>query len=630
MELVQEHEGKAKRYAFDSIFFKRFRLCLGIIFPSLICDSTLLLSVLLGLSVGQQLTIFNVGILPSSFMEVLGNKSESEMKSLVVKSFILIIGIAVFNSASKAVSGYLYVHWRNKLTMFLHRNYMRRSTHYFITNELTKTTTSAKTTTTKLDNADQRITQEVDKLCSLSSDIIAKVLISPLVIVYYSLKCFKVTGVTGPLVIYGYFVVGALINKILMSFIVNLIYKKEKREGDLRYKHMKIRTSSESIALNRSEANETHKLNQCFTELMSTQQKIVNMEILLNFSTNFIDYLGSIISYMVISVPIFAGKYNDLTPVKMSAVISKNAFVSMYLINCFSTLLDLSTQLTEISGYCHRIGELIETMQNHEQARIEEEKRKLQFSEDLINVDAKEKDREEEFCCKITNLSYAHVTTGKYLLQELNLVISPKENLIIFGESGIGKSSLFRVLRELWSVTEGHVEFHEHLNHRNRVMFLPQIPVLGSGSLLELVIYPDIKKNLKVDHLDNENVKEKTGEALHDAGLLSLLDELGITNIDGFDLDSIDTDPGWNWEQKLSPGQIQKIQFARLFYHRPCLAFLDEATSSMGIADEEMLYERCKSLGITLVSIGHRDSLKRYHCRYLRIKNNGLWDYGEI
>ena len=594
MEVQRE---KAKSYAFDGIFFKRFRKCLGVIFPNFFCDSTLLLSILLGLAVSQQLVIFNVGILPSKFMEVLGNKSETEMKSLVVKALILIIGIAVFNSASKAVSGFLYIHWRNMLTNFLQQNYMKESMHYFITNGLT---------VTKLDNVDQRITQEVDKLCLSSSEIIAKLLISPLVIIYYSIKCFKVTGVTGPFIIYGYFLIGAFVNKILMSFIVNLIYKKEMKEGDFRFKHMRIRTASESIALVGAEAYEGFKLNQCFKELLFTQRKIVNMEILLNFSTNFIDYLGSVISYMIISVPIFGGKYNDLTPVEMSAVISKNAFVSMYLINCFSTLVDLSTELTEISGYCHRIGELVETIRTQEKIQ---KKKKIHF---LNN-------QNEEDCnglFKITNLTYTRAKSNKKLLIGLDLEVFSKQNLIVLGETGMGKSSLFRVIRELWEPTTGHVQFHKNLM-KKEIMFLPQIPVLACGSLLELVIYPNLKKDIGNYSLVTVQVKE----ALNDVGLLHLVEYAG---------GDIDCDQGWVWEQKLSPGQIQKIQFARLFYHKPCLAFLDEATSSLGLTEEGCLYQRCESLGIAVVSIGHRDSLMQYHKNFLKIKDNGLWEYGKI
>lgn len=597
---MEVHEEKQKSYAFDRIFLRRFRKCLSVIFPHLFCDSTLLLSVLLGLAISQQLVIFNVGILPSNFMEVLGNKSESEMKSLVIKAFILIIGIAIFISASNAVSGYLYIHWRQMLTTYLQRNYMRNSMHYFITNGLTET---------RLDNTDQRITQEVDKLCLTSSKIIAKLLISPLVIIYYSIKCFKVTGITGPLIIYGYFLVGACVNKILMSFIVNLIYKKEKQEGDFRYKHMRIRTSTESIALVKAEEYESFKLNKCLKDLLSTQRKIVNLEILLNFSTNFIDYLGSIISYMIISVPIFSGKYNELDPVELSAVISKNAFVSMYLINCFSTLVDLSTQLTEISGYCHRIGEMIETMKNHEK----NEEEKIKYSK---------KEMEDEDChglLEIRNLTYSRAMSDINLVAKLNLEIFPQQNLIIVGETGVGKSSLFRVIRKLWKPMTGRVQFHKNLMRNNKeIMFLPQLPVLGCGSLLELVIYPDLKREIEMKY---SVILEQVQEVLNNVGLGGLIEYAG---------GDIDLDQGWVWEQKLSPGQIQKIQFARLIYHKPLLAFLDEATSSLGLTEERVLYEMCQSLGITVLSIGHRDSLMQYHKYFLKIKQNGLWEYGQI
>ena len=102
------------------------------------------------------------------------------------------------------------------------------------------------------------------------------------------------------------------------------------------------------------------------------------------------DYLGSILSYVVISIPIFSGIYGDLSPTELSTLVSKvripsgdplmpsplpfgpapralesrpaltalcpvqNAFVCMYLISCFTRLIDLSTTLSDVAGYTHR------------------------------------------------------------------------------------------------------------------------------------------------------------------------------------------------------------------------------------------------------------------------------------
>jgi ATP-binding cassette subfamily D (ALD) protein 4 len=58
------------------------------------------------------------------------------------------------------------------------------------------------------------------------------------------------------------------------------------------------------------------------------------------------DYLGSIISYLALAVPIFSGRYDDISPAELSSLISQNAFVCIYLISTFSTLVDLSSSVT--------------------------------------------------------------------------------------------------------------------------------------------------------------------------------------------------------------------------------------------------------------------------------------------
>ena len=78
-------------------------------------------------------------------------------------------------------------------------------------------------------------------------------------------------------------------------------------------------------------------------------------------------------------------------------------------------------------------------------------------------------------------------------------------------------------------------------------------------------------------------------------------------------------DPGWHWPEALSPGEAQRLAFIRLFFHRPSLAFLDEATSALSTDAEMALMQKCTDLRITLVSVAHRESLRRFHRRNLRL-----------
>ncbi len=81
----------------------------------------------------------------------------------------------------------------------------------------------------------------------------------------------------------------------------------------------------------------------------------------------------------------------------------------------------------------------------------------------------------------------------------------------------------------------------------------------------------------------------------------------------------------WNWYDVLSPGEMQRLSFIRLLYHRPTLAFLDEATSALDAEMEGLLYSAAVELNVTLVSVGHRASLRAFHQSLLYVKGDGSW-----
>jgi len=75
----------------------------------------------------------------------------------------------------------------------------------------------------------------------------------------------------------------------------------------------------------------------------------------------------------------------------------------------------------------------------------------------------------------------------------------------------------------------------------------------------------------------------------------------------------------------LSGGEQQRLAFARLLLHQPKIAFLDEATSALDPANEAALYSRLAAMPLTLVSTGHRASLRRYHDLKLELGGGGRW-----
>jgi len=112
-----------------------------------------------------------------------------------------------------------------------------------------------------VDFSDQRITQDVYRFCGTFRALLLVLIISPFTVAYYTFLCYQSLGYLGPVCIYTYFIVGAIIDRLILTPIVGVVVKLERLEGDFRFKHMHIRSNAESIAFYRSGELEMKKTN---------------------------------------------------------------------------------------------------------------------------------------------------------------------------------------------------------------------------------------------------------------------------------------------------------------------------------------------------------------------------------
>ena len=182
---------------------------------------------------------------------------------------------------------------------------------------------------------------------------------------------------------------------------------------------------------------------------------------------------------------------------------------------------------------------------------------------------------------------------------DLDLDLSRGDTLLIKGASGSGKTTLLRSLADLWPFAEGEVR--RPLGAGS--LFLSQRPYVPLGGLRTALAYPE-----SPDGIDDERAR-------------AVLRQVQLTHLTEHLDEEID------WAARLSPGEQQRLGFARILISRPQVVFLDEATSSVDEGIEHAMYEliRAELPDTILVSVGHRSTLEGFHAGQLELQGEGRW-----
>lgn len=253
-----------------------------------------------------------------------------------------------------------------------------------------------------------------------------------------------------------------------------------------------------------------------------------------------------------------------------------------------SPILQLAQQIPKVVMILTSAGRVME-LQNIPR----EEKLEKQISPENIGV-------------KVENITFGY--TEEKVLQDTSLDVKPGEFVAIIGESGIGKTTLIRLMMSFMSNYEGTITYYNkngesvpaNAGTREFVAYVPQGNTLFSGT---------IRENIRMGNLNA--TEEEMIEALKMASAYDFVSELpkGIDTVIG------------ERGHGLSEGQAQRIAIARAFVRKAPFLILDEATSSLDEATELSVLQGLQQLTPrpTCVIITHRKSILQYCDREIKI-----------
>jgi vitamin B12/bleomycin/antimicrobial peptide transport system ATP-binding/permease protein len=514
----------------------------------------------------------------NSFYNALQEKDKASFWKLMGRFAILASIYIVMAVYAVYLNQLLQIRWRRWLTDNYLRDWLGERAYYRL-----------QLVGNPADNPDQRISDDmkifVDASLDLSLGLLnAVVKLASFVGILWALSGpLEIPFNGSQIVVPGYMVWAALVYAIGGTWLTHKIGKKliglsfdqQRYEADFRFALVRFRENAEGVALYRGEQDELRTFRTRFGNVVTNWWRIMNRTKILNFFTIGYNQAAVIFPFVVAGNRYFAGTIQLGGLMQISNAFGHVQSSLSWFIGAYSTFASWKATADRLIGFRRSIQEA------HQQA---------------ASTSGVQRQDEERADLAIDNVTL-ELPNNAPLLAASSATIKPGESWLIRGPSGSGKSTLFRAIAGIWPFGSGRIR----LPAGGSKLFLPQKPYLPIGTLRDVIAYPAHESGF---------ADEAIREALGSVGLERLADRL---------------DEQHNWSMQLSPGEQQRIAFARALLQKPAWLFLDEATSSLDEKAEQELYRMLKEKlpQATLISIGHRSSLQAFHEHALELKGDG-------
>lgn len=509
---------------------------------------------------------------------------------LIFENLVLCFLQSTLHSTSKYVTGTLSLRFRQILTKHIHAQYFQNMVYYKMSH-----------VDGRIPNPEQRIASDVPRFCSELSDLVQEDLIAVTDGLLYTWRLCSYASPKYVFWILAYVLgAGTMIRNFSPAF-GKLMSKEQQLEGEYRQVHSRLRTHAESIAFYGGETREESHIQEKFRTLVRHMSVVLHEHWWFGMIQDFLlKYLGATVAVILIIEPFFSGDLRpDTSTLGRAEMLSNLRYHTSVIISLFQSLGTLSIssrRLNRLSGYADRIHEL------------------MTISRELIVQDTSSLRRNgsSNYVTEANYIEFNNVKvvtpTGNVLVEDLTLKVESGSNLLITGPNGSGKSSLFRVLGGLWPLVSGHIVKPGVGSDLNKeIFYVPQRPYTAVGTLRDQLIYP-LTADQEVEPLTSSEMAE-------------LLKNVDLEYL----LERYPPEEEINWGDELSLGEQQRLGMARLFYHKPKFAILDECTSAVTTDMEERFCAKVRAMGTSCITISHRPALVAFHDVVLSLDGEGGW-----